>query len=124
MKKINSRCAVTNVINSIYVLLLMLLLPAQAFAAEGDGNDGLMSLVPLVIIMFIFYFLLIKPQQKRIKKHESMVNLLKKGDKVVTAGGIYGVIFDVDADTGIARIDIADAVRIKVKQDTITALID
>ncbi len=94
---------------------------AHAEAAPAAGG-GFASLVPLLLIMVIFYFLLIRPQQKRVKEHRNMIESLKKGDKIITGGGIYGTITDVK--DGFLRIEIADGVRIKVKQDSISSLAD
>jgi len=90
-----------------------------AFAADAAGN-GFAQLVPLILIMVIFYFLLIRPQQKRAKEHNTMIDSLKKGDKVVTNGGIFGQIIDVKDN--FLKIEIAENVRIKVKRDAIISL--
>ena len=94
--------------------------PSIAFAMgtppEGAGGAGnpLLSLVPLVIIFFIFYFLLIRPQQKRTSEHKKFLDSLEKGQEVTTAGGIIGKI------TGLTdkfvTIEIADNVKIKVSR--------
>ena len=101
---------------------LLLLLPANASAAGAAAGSGIASLVPLGLIIIIFYFLLIRPQQKRMKAHQTMISELKKGDKVVTAGGLIGTVHDVSEDT--LRVDIADKVRVTVKRDTIASLAD
>jgi len=95
---------------------------AHAEGAPASAGGGFASLVPLLLIMVIFYFLLIRPQQKRVKEHRNMIESLKKGDKVITGGGIYGTITDVKDD--FLRIEIADGVRIKVRQDSISSLAD
>ena len=95
---------------------------AYAEAAPAAAGGGFASLVPLLLIMVIFYFLLIRPQQKRVKEHRNMIESLKKGDKIITGGGIYGTITDVKE--GFLRVEIADGVRIKVKQDSISSLAD
>jgi len=102
--------------------ILLALSPQAMAAGEPMGGGGIASLVPLVLIIIIFYFLLIRPQQKRLKTHQAMINELKKGDKVVTSGGIIGTVQDVSEDT--IRVDIADKVRVTVKRDTITSLAD
>jgi len=90
----------------------------SAYAAEEAGaGDAFMSLAPLIFIFVIFYFLLIRPQQKRLKAHREMITELKKGDKVITAGGVLGTVANVNDD--IIKVDIADGVRIQVKRDTI-----
>lgn len=101
---------------------ILLALSPDALAAGEQPGGGLASLVPLVLIIIIFYFLLIRPQQKRLKTHQNMIGELKKGDKVITAGGIIGTVQDVSEDT--LRVEIADKVRVTVKRDTITSLAD
>lgn len=90
----------------------------NAYAAENaDAGNAFMQLAPLIFIFVIFYFLLIRPQQKRIKAHREMTNQLKKGDSVITAGGILATVASVNED--LVKLDIADGVRIQVKRDTI-----
>jgi len=101
--------------------ILLALSPSAQAAAEPSGS-GIASLIPLVLIIVIFYFLLIRPQQKRLKAHQAMIGELKKGDKVVTSGGILGTVQDVSEDT--VRVEIAEKVRVTVKRDTITSLAD
>ena len=101
---------------------ILLALSPDALAAGEAAGGGIAQLVPLVLIIVIFYFLLIRPQQKRLKAHQSMIGELKKGDNVVTSGGIIGTVQDVSDDT--LRVEIADKVRVSVKRDTITALAD
>ncbi|MBP1728572.1 MAG: yajC, partial [Deltaproteobacteria bacterium] len=64
--------------------------------AAGGGQSALTSLVPLIIMFAIFYFLLIRPQQKKAKEHKALLDALKKGDKVVTAGGMHGKVTAVE----------------------------
>ena len=98
-------------------ILFNMALIGNAHAEEEMAGGGLASLVPLVLIMVIFYFLLIRPQQKKLKEHKTMISELKKGDKVVTGGGIYGTIAKVKED--FIEVDIAEGIRVKVKSDTI-----
>lgn len=86
--------------------------------AEG-GAAMLAQFAPLIIMFVIFYFLLIRPQQKRAKQHKAMLDALKVGDQVVTAGGIYGRIAAVDAD--VLTIDLGDA-KVRVGRSYITGL--
>ncbi|GAB6094620.1 preprotein translocase subunit YajC [Desulfatiferula olefinivorans] len=88
--------------------------PSQGASQSGGG---LAAFVPLILMFVIFYFLLIRPQQKRAKEHQEMVNNLKKGDKVVTSGGIHGVIAKVE-DTDV-QLEIAEKIRIKVTRANI-----
>jgi preprotein translocase subunit YajC len=86
----------------------------------GQGLGALGSLVPLVIIFVIFYFLLIKPQQKRAKEHKKMIESLKKGDKIITSGGLYGVIEAVSTNT--VTIKVSENVKVKLGKPYIVAL--
>ncbi len=87
----------------------------------GQGAGGLFgSLVPLILIFVIFYFLLIRPQQKKAKDHRKMIEDLKKGDKVVTSGGVYGVIEAIGANT--VTLKIAENVKVKFGKAYIAAL--
>ena len=92
---------------------------ANPQAGQGQGS-GLMGLLPLVIIFVIFYFLLIRPQQKRAKEQKAMLEGLKKGDKVITSGGEYGVVEEVKDNTIIVKI--AENVKVKYGKAYIVAL--
>jgi preprotein translocase subunit YajC len=91
-----------------------------AYAAEPSAAGGMVQLAPLLLIMVVFYFLLIRPQQKRLKAHKAMVQGMKKGDKVVTAGGIIGTVAEVSDDE--IKVEIAEGTKVRVKRDTITGL--
>ena len=84
----------------------------EAGAAAGQG--GFMSFLPLILIFAVFYFLLIRPQQQKAKAHQDFVANLKKGDEVLTSGGIIGKITGI-TDT-VVTIEIADNVRIKISR--------
>ena len=90
--------------------------------AAGGGSDMIMSLLPLVLIFVVFYFLLIRPQQKKMKEHRAMVEALRRGDRVITAGGIYGKVSKVIND-GEVQVEIADGVRVRVQRHTISAVL-
>ncbi len=77
-----------------------------------------MGILPFVILIVIFYFLLIRPQQKSMKKHKEMVGSLKAGDNVVTRGGVYGRITAVRDD--VVTVEVADNVRLRVDKNSIT----
>ena len=72
---------------------------------QPNTNMGIMNLVPLIFIFVVFYFFLIRPQQKKQKEHQRMINDLKKNDEVVTSGGIHGTIVNVKDKTFILRVD-------------------
>jgi preprotein translocase subunit YajC len=92
----------------------------DAHAQAGGDPSGMLSLLPLVVIFVLFYFLLIRPQQKRQKQHKDMVAALKKGDEVVTAGGTLGRIADV-GDNFVA-LEVAKGVEIKVQKQSVQAM--
>jgi len=78
----------------------------------GGGNDMLVSLLPFILIFVIMYFLILRPQQKRVKQHSELVKALRRGDTVVTSGGLVGKITKVVDDNEI-EVQIADGVRIR-----------
>ena len=86
-------------------------------AAQEGGGSGMEGIVMLVIMFAIFYFLLIRPQQKSAKQHKELINNLKTGDQVVTAGGIHGKVVAVQET--IATLEIASNVRIKVNRSSV-----
>jgi len=88
--------------------------------AEG-GASGFTGFIPLILMFVIFYFLLIRPQQKRSKEHRQMVSNLKKGDRIVTSGGIHGRITGLDDTT--LTVEIADKVRVKVARGNVSAMV-
>jgi len=102
----------------------------HAMAGQPGGGGGgpqgpmamLQSFLPLILIFVIFYFLLIRPQSKKAKEHKQMLENLKKGDKVMTNGGIYGIIEEIDAETATLKVGIKDDVRIKVNRGYIAGL--
>ncbi len=95
---------------------------AYAMGAAPQGGDAganpLMSMLPLILMFAIFYFLLIRPQQKKAKQHKEFLAALKKGDYVLTGGGIYGRIVEVDGD--VLVIEIAENLNIKVNRSFVS----
>jgi len=92
----------------------------QGGAPEG-GAAGFMSFVPLVLMFAIFYFLLIRPQQKRSKEHRGMLANLKKDDRIVTSGGLHGRVTGLDETT--LTVEIADKVRVKISRGNVAAIV-
>lgn len=87
-----------------------------------DGGPGLMSnLILFGSIILIFYFMIIRPQQKRTKERQKLLESMKKGDKVITSGGIYGTIAGLDEKTVLVQI--ADNVKVKLDRGSITTII-
>lgn len=91
--------------------ILDLLLLAQAAPGQPQQPNIFVSLMPLVFIFVIFYFILIRPQQKRQKEHEKLVAALKSGDEVITSAGIHGMVTNVKEKTVVIRI--ADNVKVE-----------
>ncbi len=89
-------------------------------AAQAPASGGLVALLPLVLVLVIFYLLLILPAQRRQKKIASMHQSLKSGDKIVTNGGIYGVVVGVEGDT--IQLRVADQVKLRVARNAVAGL--
>lgn len=96
---------------------------AQELAQTTGESASFAGFIPLILVFVIFYFLLIRPQQKKLKDHDMMVNSLKRGEKVITAGGLYGSITKVEDTEGILHLEIAPDVVVKVKRSTIADVI-
>ncbi len=100
---------------------------AHAMAAPpGGGSEGaggmLTSFLPLIFIFGIFYFLLIRPQQKKAKEHKETLQSIKKGDKVITSGGIHGLVEDITDDVLTLKVGVKDDTKIKVNRNYIAGL--
>lgn len=100
----------------------MLISTAYAQTGGAAGGDMFMSLMPLLLIFVVFYFLLIRPQQQKMKQHRDMIENLKKGDQVVTSGGIIGRITKVEAGEATLMVEIAPNVQVKVARHTVADL--
>ena len=81
------------------------------------GQGGITDLLPLILIFVIFYFFLIRPQQKKVKEHKAMVESLKRGDKVITSGGITGTVERL-IDNDKVEVEIADNVKVEIVKAT------
>jgi preprotein translocase subunit YajC len=88
-----------------FVLFLLMAAPQAADGAQGGPAGGLMTLLPFVAIIVIFYFIMIRPQNKKQKETQKMLAALKKGDRVVTIGGIHGTIQSVKEQSVIVKVD-------------------
>jgi preprotein translocase subunit YajC len=89
-------------------------------AAPATAGSTAMSFLPLLLILVVFYFLLIRPQQKKLEAQEAMVKALKKGDEVITNGGFVGTVASLDDD--YAMLKIAEGVQVKIVRSTIAGL--
>lgn len=96
---------------------------AQAAGAPAGGADMIMQFAPLVLIFIVFYFLLIRPQQKKMKEHKAMLDAVRRGDKVVTGGGIVGTVVRVGTDDEVT-VEIADNVRVRCLRSTISLVLN
>ena len=101
----------------------------SAAYAQGTGITGifenqsaLIQFLPLVLIFVVFYFLLIRPQQRKAKDHKTMLDALRRGDRVVTGGGIIGTVARVENPEEVT-VDIADGVRVRVLRSTISSVL-
>jgi preprotein translocase subunit YajC len=103
------------------------MLISEAYA-QGTGVTGLLDqnaliqFLPLILIFVVFYFLLIRPQQRKAKDHKTMLDALRRGDRVVTGGGIIGTVARVENPEEVT-VDIAEGVRVRVLRSTITSVL-
>ena len=88
--------------------------------AGGQGQGGLMSFLPLVAIIVVFYFFMIRPQMKKAKDQKKYIEALKKGDKILTIGGIYGKIVEVNED-GTMLMEVEDGTKMKISKNAVSS---
>ncbi len=101
----------------------MFISEAFAQAAGGPGGENLlMQFLPFILIIAVFYFLMIRPQQKRVKEHKAMVAALRRGDNVITSGGIVAKVSKVIDDNEV-ELEIASDVKVKVIRSTISTVV-
>ena len=94
--------------------------PGGAAGGAGGGMAAFQQIIPLVFMFAIFYFLLIRPQQKKAKEHKTLLESMKKGDNVITAGGVHGKITSVENE--LVTLEIANNVNIKITKSYIAAI--
>ena len=101
----------------------MFITPAFAqgapFGLSGDANNMILQFMPLILIIVIMYFLILRPQQRRVKQHQEMVKALRRGDSVVTNGGLVGKVTKVVDDDQV-EVEIADGVRVRQMRSMIS----
>lgn len=102
-------------------LIPMAALLGQCDQQQEGGSSGLLGLWPIVLIFVIFYFLLIRPQQKKQKEHQKMLEAIEKGDRVVTSGGIYGTV--VGVKDNIVVLKIADNVKVEFAKSAVSHIL-
>ncbi|HWR00501.1 MAG TPA: preprotein translocase subunit YajC [Chlorobaculum sp.] len=98
-----------------FIIALMLFAPPTG----GSTPNPFIQLVPLVLIFVVFYFFMIRPQQKKQKDRESLLDTIKRGDRVVTIGGIHGTVAGIEADKKTVLVQVADNVKIKFERTAI-----
>ncbi len=96
----------------------------QGSGLTANGDFSASSFVPLILIFVIFYFLIIRPQSKKMKEHQALINAVKKGDKVITNSGIIGKITDIDSKKNIIHLEIAEDVVIQILRHNISEVVD
>ncbi|MFV0293187.1 MAG: preprotein translocase subunit YajC [Paracoccus sp. (in: a-proteobacteria)] len=101
----------------------MFVSPAFAQSVGGAGGAGAIAqFIPLILIFVIMYFLILRPQQKRVREHREMVSALKRGDQIVTQGGLIGKVTDVKDEE--VTVEIAQGVKVRVVRGTISQVIN
>ena len=100
----------------------MFFVPLLQAAAGGTSSQTLMSVVPFIAIIAIFYFFIIRPQNKKQKETQKMIDALKKGDKVVTIGGIHGLVSQTKEKTVIVKVD--EGVKIEFNRSAIAGVVN
>jgi preprotein translocase subunit YajC len=95
---------------------------AQSAGAAG-GGEAMIQFLPLILIFVVFYFLLIRPQQKRAKDHQETLKAIRRGDRIVTAGGIIGTVIKVGSPDEEVQVEIAENVRVRVVRSTVSSVL-
>ena len=90
-------------------------------SGAGGQGGGFGAFIPLILMFAIFYFLLIRPQQKKAKQHREMISAIKKGDRVVSSGGLHGVVTGITDD--VVTMEVAPKVRVKVSRASVAGLL-
>ncbi len=107
--------------------MLNQLLVSDAFAQSAEAattQTSFASFIPLILIFAVFYFLIVRPQSKKMKEHQALINNLKIGNKVITNGGIVGVVTQVFSQENQVEIEIAENVRVKFQKNYVTDLLE
>ena len=92
---------------------------AMSGSGQGQGGGSLLSFLPFILIIFVFYFLMIRPQQKKQKVHQRMLGELRKGDKVVTSSGMFGTIVGINDKDNIVVLKIGENVKVEFLKSSI-----
>jgi preprotein translocase subunit YajC len=103
---------------------VLLLAGATTGGSAPKGGNPFLSFLPLLLIIFVMYFLLLRPQAKRQKQQQEMIKNLQKGDKVLTTGGIVGTIAGIKEKEGLLILKIADNVKVELARQSVTQLLN
>ena len=95
---------------------------SPAYAQDAGAGGALVSILPFILIFAIMYFLLIRPQQKKMKEHRAMVDALRRGDQVITAGGLIGKVTKVKED-GEIEVELSEGVKVRVVKHTVQSVV-
>lgn len=96
-----------------------LLLMGASGTGGGQGGNPILGFLPLILIVFVMYFLMIRPQAKRQKEHKAMVQQLQKGDKILTSGGIVGTVAGIKEKESLLIVKIADNVKVELSRNSV-----
>ena len=111
-----------NIKNTMFLFLLFLVSCAPPGTQGEDGGSPLFAALPFVLIFVLFYLLILRPQQKQSKQRDSLLKNLKRGDKIITAGGIHGRI--INAEEEVLTVEIAKGVNVQVSRSSVSGKID
>jgi preprotein translocase subunit YajC len=106
------------------MFLISTAIAAEGTAAAVNSSSAFANFLPLILIFGVFYFMMIRPQIKKQKEHQDMLNNLKRGDKIVTTGGIIGSIIKIEEDIGIINLEVATNVRIRIIKSAVSDRMD
>jgi preprotein translocase subunit YajC len=95
-----------------------------AMSSSGQGGGGFGMLLPIILIFVIMYFLMIRPQQKKHKEHQQMIQSLRKGDRVITSGGLYATVLNIKEKDNRVVVKIADNVKVEIQRNSIAGVIE
>lgn len=97
---------------------------AMAAPPDGGSANPIVQLVPLLLIVAIFWLLIIRPQQKRQSEHKKMIAALAKGDRILTNGGLYGVVLNVNDKEGVLLVQLGEGVKVEMAQNAVAARVE
>jgi len=96
-----------------------------AMSSSGQGGGGgLGMLLPIILIFVIMYFLMIRPQQKKHREHQQMIQSLRRGDRVITSGGLYATVLNIKEKENVVVVKIAENVKVEIQRNSIAGVIE